>query len=533
MKRIFEALGRMVRAYSLDWDSVKFKKSIVKKDFISKIGNIILVESEQPASNQLAHTIFLPALSKHIGGAELICYSIGASSFLSKTKKYIRHRFSVTSKIALNTKLLIPSNENIDFISIEEIRSLFQGIKSPEDLEKFTYSGILIGDLIYDTYLRRTDFPTIDLKDKTLLSVFSEAINLVIYWQNYFELNNVSAVCLSHCVYISAIPGRVGILYGAEVFQVTAESIYRVTKEFPFAYTDFKNYRNVFRNLSESEQNNGLQKAKERLERRFSGEVGVDMFYSTKSAYAKSSKSDVLAKTNKFKVLVAVHDFFDSPHSYGENFYPDFLIWLNSLNSLSKRVDYDWYVKTHADIRGVGERVIEQFVAASNNFKLVSSDTSHHDLISEGIDCVLTVYGTIGMEYPALGKLAINASLNNPHVAYDFSITPDNRKNYEDLILKLPQIKVLIDKTEIYEYYFMRNIYNIQNWIFADSGKFQIEIGGYNNSVSSKCFSYFQNTQNRRDRETYEIMLGAFLSSNDLRLNRAHFKHIFPPILND
>lgn len=533
MKRLSEAWGKTIRAYSLDWDSVKFKKSITKKDFTSKVGNIILVESEQSASNQLAHTIFLPVLSKHIGGAELICYSTGTSSFLSKTKQYIRHRFSVTSKIAPNTKLLIPSNENIDLISLEEVSSLLQGIKSPEDLEKFTYSEILIGDLIYDSYLRRTDLPTINFKDKTLLEIFSEAINLVIYWKNYFELSNVSAVCLSHCVYISAIPGRVGVLYRAQVFQVTAESIYRVTQEFPFAYTDFKNYKKDFRNLSESEQKKGLEKAKERLERRFSGEVGVDMFYSTKSAYSNSIKSNILAKTDKFKILVAVHDFFDSPHSYGENFYPDFLIWLNRLNDLSKRVDYEWYVKTHADIRGVGKRVIEQFVTASNGFKLISAETSHHDLIAEGIDCVLTVYGTIGMEYPALGKLAINASLNNPHVAYDFSITPDNKKDYEGLILELPQIKVLIDKNEIYEYYFMRNIYNIQYWIFTDSGKFQTEIGGYDSFVSSKCFSYFQKTQNKRDRETYEIILGAFLGSNDLRLNRAHFEHIFPPILNE
>jgi len=533
MKRIFEAWGRMIRAYSLDRDSVKFKKSIMEKDFISKIGNIILVESEQPASNQLAHTIFLPVLSKHIGGAELICYSMGTSSFISKTKQYIRHRLSVTSKIALNTKLLIPPSENIDLISLEEIRSLFEGIKSPEDLEKFTYSDILIGDLIYDTYLRRTDLPTINFKDKTLLEIFSEAINLVIYWKNYFELNNVSAVCLSHCVYISAIPGRVGVLYRAQIFQVTAESIYRVTQEFPFAYTDFKNFKKDFRNLSESVQEKGLEKAKERLERRFSGEVGVDMFYSTKSAYTNSTKSDVLAKTDKFKILVAVHDFFDSPHSYGENFYPDFLIWLNRLNDRSKRVDYEWYVKTHADIRGVGKKVIKQFVTASNDFKLISAETSHHDLIAEGIDCVLTVYGTIGMEYPALGKLAINASLNNPHVAYDFSITPDNQKDYEELILELPLIKVLIDKNEIYEYYFMRNIHNIQNWIFTDSEKFQTEIGGYNSSVSSKCLSYFQETQNKWGRETYEIFLGAFLSSNDLRLNRAHFDHLSSTILND
>jgi hypothetical protein len=533
MKRIFDAWERTIRAYSLDWDSVKFKRSITREEFISKKGSIILVESEQPPSNQLAHTIFLPVLSKHIGGAELICYSTGTTSFLVKTKKYIRNRLSATSKIAPNTKLLIPSTDNIDLISQEEIRSLFQGIKSPEELERFTYSDILIGDLIYDTFLRYTDFPTVDFKDKTLFKIFSEAISLVVYWKNYFEQNNVSAVCISHCVYISAIPGRVGILSRAQVYQVTAESIYRITQESPFAYTEFKNYKIDFRKLSESEQKRGLEKAKDRLERRFNGEIGVDMFYSTKSAYTKSMKSDVLAKTNKFKILVAVHDFFDSPHSYGDNFYPDFLIWLNRLNDLSKKVDYEWYLKTHADIRGVGEEVIKKFVAASNNFKMVSAETSHHDLISEGIDCVLTVYGTIAMEYPALGKLAINASLNNPHVAYDFSITPDNRKNYEELILKLPQIKVSIDKNEIYEYYFMRNIYNMKNWIFVDSGKFQIEIDGYNNSVSSKIYSYFQKTQNKRDRETHEIIISAFLKSNSLRLNRAHFQHVCPPILDD
>ena len=74
--------------------------------------------------------------------------------------------------------------------------------------------------------------------------------------------------------------------------------------------------------------------ADERLKRRFSGEIGVDMAYSTKSAYGVSKHPRLIKKSNKTKILIAAHCFFDSPHAYGNNLFPDFYEWLLFLGNM-------------------------------------------------------------------------------------------------------------------------------------------------------------------------------------------------------
>ena len=51
------------------------------------------------------------------------------------------------------------------------------------------------------------------------------------------------------------------------------------------------------------------------------------------------------------------------------------------------------------------------------------------------------MYGTIGFEYAAMNIPVINASLNNPHIAYDFNINPKTRENYQKILKNLKNIK--------------------------------------------------------------------------------------------
>ena len=62
---------------------------------------------------------------------------------------------------------------------------------------------------------------------------------------------------------------------------------------------------------------------------------------------------------------------------------------------------------------------------------------SHHQLIDEGIDFVLTVYGTVASELPIHGIKVINASVNNPHFYYNYCINPRSLKEYERILLNL------------------------------------------------------------------------------------------------
>ena len=105
------------------------------------------------------------------------------------------------------------------------------------------------------------------------------------------------------------------------------------------------------------------------------------MPYSTKSAYEKKYPFRLINKSNRIKVLVASHCFFDSPHSYGNNLFPDFNEWLNFLGTISLKTNYDWYIKTHPDYNPLTLEVIKKFIKKFNNFTLLPSDTSHNQII--------------------------------------------------------------------------------------------------------------------------------------------------------
>ena len=232
--------------------------------------------------------------------------------------------------------------------------------------------------------------------------------------------------------------------------------------------------------------------ARERLNLRFSGNVGVDMHYSTKSAYTEPGKERVVAQSPRTKILVATHCFFDNPHPYGVNLFPDFYEWLYFLGEISEKTDYDWYIKTHPDFLPGNIPIIEEFIGKHPRFTLIPPHTSHLQLIEEGIDFGLTVVGTIGFEYAALGIPVVNASLCNPHVRYKFNIHPKTIDEYEKLLMDLPNQKLEIDINEVYEYYFMAFIHkNTNNWLFRDYESLLEEAGGYMNHFGSISYEIF------------------------------------------
>ena len=54
--------------------------------------------------------------------------------------------------------------------------------------------------------------------------------------------------------------------------------------------------------------------------------------------------------------------------------------------------------------------------------KMLPSNASHNQLIKEGIDYVLTCYGTIAHEYAARNITVINASINKNYINKKFKM---------------------------------------------------------------------------------------------------------------
>jgi hypothetical protein len=110
--------------------------------------------------------------------------------------------------------------------------------------------------------------------------------------------------------------------------------------------------------------------------------------------------------------------------------------------------------------------------------------------VHDGIDFVLTMHGTVGFEYAAMGTTVINASLINPHIGYDFNIHPSSRKEYINLLLNLTdKVKIEISNNDIYEFYYMRHYYfNTSDWLLLNSDYYN---NNHNKLMSSKIYGIY------------------------------------------
>lgn len=386
------------------------------------------------------------------------------------------------------------------------------------DLEALTVHGVWVGDLIYDSYLMGHLKPTVEFASPEFQKFLLTSLELFVFWEDYFNAHDVRAVNVSHCVYNLAMPLRIAVQRGIPAFQVNATHAYRLSPDRLFAYNEFFDYPRHFAALPAATQKEGLAEADVRIRRRFSGEVGVDMAYSTKSAYGEARHGRLLRESPRRKILIATHCFFDSPHSYGNNIFPDFYEWLDFLGQTSEETDYDWYIKTHPDFLPGTKEVIDGFVARYPKFTLLPSDASHHQIIAEGIDVALTVYGTIAFEYAALGVPVINASQNNPHIAYNFNLHAKDVDDYRRMLLKLDSLDLKIDRNEVLEYYYMRHIHDTGDLFFDSYQDTMKSLGGYDAQFSPLVYDRWLAEWSPEKHEAILADLRTFVRSGNFRM---------------
>ena len=332
-------------------------------------------------------------------------------------------------------------------------------IHTKRDVLELKVEGVWIGIDIYESYLRTFSKSTVDLEDPKFWQTFKDGIAILIYWQDYFSTHKVVSLIVSHDIYISLdIVCKVAYSQQIPVYSPTIRGLYRLDAPF-MVHKYFSDYPAIFKTLPLAERLEGIEWAKERLQLKFSGEVGVDMAYSNQTGYLdKTTDKKVLRVSQNLKILIASHCFFDNPHAYDEFMFTDFYEWLHFLGKLSEETNYDWYLKPHPDPLSGTFEALNEILNFYPNIIVLPHDTSHHQLINEGINVVLTAHGTIGHEYPYFDVPVINAAYN-PHIAYNFNIHVKTVEEYKNVLLNLNNLDCTIVKEEIFEFYFMHNKY--------------------------------------------------------------------------
>mgnify|MGYP000715769210 CR=1 FL=1 len=463
MKKSFSSIIKIIKNNIIHTKSdklfIKHNYSLWSESQVKNPKSVILTDFYGLREHFIMSSYFLNIFAKK-NSSKIVVFSL-KPTFWKRVFVNLYKSINVSEYLILNKHQTNDSNKVANNIFIQ--------LKSKNDLIELEYKSVTIGIDIYETYLRTFNEPTVNIKDSRLLKLIEQTISYVDFFLNYFEKNKVSACVLSHDCYIPYnVVAKIAYNLNIPVYLPNSRGLNLVSRQFDL-YDYFKSFREIFQTFSKEKQKIAMNMTKNRLEKRFSGEVGVDMYYSTKSAFHNSNLGYRIVKdNNKTKILILTHDFFDNPHAYNKFLFPDFYEWLKFLIKIARETDYDWYVKSHPDTSDETIKIVNELFQSNPKFTIVPLATSHFQLVNEGIDYALTGHGTVGHEYPLMGVDVINIAYN-PHIAYSFNYHMKSLLEYEKILKNFKKFTIKINKDEIYECYYLLYYHTFSDDIIFNS----------------------------------------------------------------
>jgi hypothetical protein len=451
------------------WNYYLYNKKKFEK--VSEKKSIILVEYNSLCDSHIVYS-YLSNYLANISNSKI--YSFNPRFFnniFSKFKFFLKKNLLISYHLiyeSFGAKLhVFPHNKKLNIIK-KTTQEIFNNLKCKDDIKKINYENLDLGDLIYDSYLRKNNIPTINIKSEKFKEHLNKFLDLTHFWLDFFTKNEVSGVISSHTVYEFGIIVRVAQKFNVKVY--TAANYFILCHNNNLTVLEQKFYPEEFKKIDEIKKKIALDRAKYWLEKKFSGQKTIENKISLLPKDSpfenKVFKNRVLEINNKKKVLIAAHHFSDAPHAFGEQIFSDYFEWIEFLGIKSEDSDYDWYIKFHPMEFSENKKTAEYFLERYPKIKLIQKDVSHAQLISEGINLVLTVYGTIGLEYAYFGIPVINAGLNNPHCGYSFNYNAMSVEDYKSAIDNFEELKLIYNKDQFYEYFYMRYLHNF--YLFKD-----------------------------------------------------------------
>lgn len=391
--------------------------------------------------------------------AEIVAYFRKGSdcSNVSEVIESIYKAFNV--KAVVNTKL----NKEQQCEAEKILVVLWEGLYTWEDWKKITIYGIHFGTTIMRDFLREY-IPDFDLRSRKMYHFLKKTIQTIVFWYHYIFENDVKIVLLADGVTWDGYIRDIAITKGIPTYALC----YKMAK-MTLDYCDRPSYpyfKEMWKQLTREEQEYGIKWAKEHIKRRLCGGTEEVSYADKKNfVFAEGIKENirVLNDNDKIKIIICPHVFEEDGYWCGEHIFDDNqFAWLCHLGELSEKTpEYDWYLKMHPSAKRRDIIIIDMLLEKFSPINKIPSNISPIQLKEEGAEFALTIYGSIGHEYPEIGIQVINAGIN-PHCAFDFTWNPKTKEEYDNLILNLGNLGKKRDEEGLYQFYSLNYLY--YNW---------------------------------------------------------------------
>ncbi|HVW73744.1 MAG TPA: hypothetical protein VHC39_08900 [Rhizomicrobium sp.] len=307
---------------------------------------------------------------------------------------------------------------------------LFRGVSSKDQLAALTVDGILVGDLVIDTYLRFRPAIEVQLQDPYLFWVLRQALRDMVVVRKYFRRVRPALYLSTYTTYVQhGIPVRTAVAMGitAWSFANAQEFGTRLTKDHPLQSRRCAGYAADFARLGDQDEK--LAMAGELLGGRVAGIA--DMATSLMRSAYQIRTQDV--PDVRGAAVVFLHDFYDSPHIYRWMVFQDFWDWACATIEILQGAGLPFVLKPHPSQRAESSRELERLKHKYPGVRFVSSDVSNRQLVDGGMACAVTVYGSVAAEMAYMGVPSISCG-DNPHASFDAFHLARDREEYSRLL---------------------------------------------------------------------------------------------------
>ena len=337
---------------------------------------------------------------------------------------------------------------------LKEAQTNLKFIRTKKDLLNFKYKGIKVGDLIYDTYLRFKNVPTINMEDTFLTEIFAKLIFSFEKLENLNSSYKISNFFTNQLSYLHhGFPSRYFISKKIKVKYFGGKASYlsdHKINNYWHSY-DFRKFPSIFKKLPNKRKKISL--AKKLLNDKFSGKIiPQENFILDKSAYNGKRKD----KFKKFIGVIFLHCFVDAPTGRGKCLFNDFYEWVDETldffekNNLSNRIA----IKPHPNSRDISIDTELEFKKKYKNFIWLDKKTSNKNIFLQKPKFGLSVLGSVLPEIAYHGIFCISAS-THPSMAYNFVFRPKSKKEYFEKLLNVCKSKKTLkikSREKIFEY---------------------------------------------------------------------------------
>ncbi len=352
----------------------------------------------------------------------------------------------------------------------EKVSKVYNQIKSKitnkYDVLAIEIEGVVIGDLVYDTYLRFANKPTVDIKDKFFDQIILEAVHIFYICKDKLEKYEVKALVSSYASYTKhGIIVRLCLQKNIPVYTIGAyySLVHKVLNEYPSHSNNHFLFRNLFQKVEKKEEIISTYKGV--FEKRFTGEIDAATAYMKSSAFSGNRSSELDGLDWSSTIVLLAHCFFDSPHIYRGLLFPDFYEWITfTLDTLAEKKNLTVLVKQHPNGLDANDEIFVQLKEKykNTNIKFIDKKTSNIQFFESKPKAIITAYGTAAAEFAYQG-FPVLTIYDNPFTAFDFTYLANTIEEYRNYLQSIETLKPKQHQNDIIEYYYMQHFHFLKN----------------------------------------------------------------------